>query len=117
MDNGANISCLCLAFTNKVIELYKYLQEKGEKILSERLLRSGLEVGVRVSCAQNALGFLCSLDRFDVALLFTNDTLYWVDLLLVDGHITEEQYCEIKPLGQEIRCFLISQIVLLKTMK
>lgn len=111
------ISCLCLEFTNKIIELHKFLQEKGEKILSDRLLRSGLEVGARVSGAQNAIGVLCSLDRFDIALLYINDTLYWLNLLFLDGYITKEQYCAVEPLGQKIRCYLTTTICFLKTIR
>lgn len=117
IKDGNQINCLCMQLTNRILELYKYLQDKGEKIFSDRLMRSGLEIGVRLSGAQNATGFIGVLDRLEVALLHTNDTLYWLDILYCNNHISAEQVCLIQPLCIQIRCHIMSLIYTLKAFR
>lgn len=118
MDNNVNrLCCLCIKLSDLAVDLYKTLQEKGEKFFSDKILRSATDVGLRVFQAQCGVGLLAYIDRMDIALLNTNDTLYWLKILFIRKEINAEKYCEIEAVCLEIRCILVPLIVSLKAMR
>ncbi len=82
-----------LAFANRIVNLYKFLvTEKGEYIISKQIMRSGTSVGANVAEAQEAQSRNDFCSKMSIALKETNETKYWLKVLLNGEYITNEQF-------------------------
>ncbi|MCL4510322.1 MAG: four helix bundle protein [Bacteroidetes bacterium] len=69
------------AFSLSMIELYKYLQERRETVISKQLLRSGTSIGANVeesTVAQTRKDFIT---KMSIASKEARETKYWLRLL------------------------------------
>ena len=80
-------------FSLKIIELYKYLSNNKEYIISKQLLRSGTSIGANVeesTAAQTKKDFIT---KMSIASKEARETRYWLRLLkksqLVSGNYDE----------------------------
>jgi four helix bundle protein len=107
MDGQDNqLKCLCIELNSRIIDIFESVQKKGEKYLSDRLLRSGTEVGVRVYQACGGLGMTLLGERIESALLYVNEVLYLLRLLLCRKLIDKKEYCETEAICRKIQCML-----------
>ena len=59
------------AFALRIVKLYQYLQDKGERVMSKQLLRSGTSIGANISegqYAQTKADFMTKLSPFSLLL-------------------------------------------------
>jgi len=91
------------AFALKIVMLYKGLHDKGERVLSKQLLRSGTSIGANIAEGQYAQSKADFLTKYTIALKEASETKYWLELLdeagfLKDGIcIKEEDVIEVLP--------------------
>ena len=98
---------LSLAFSVKIIELVKELKEKKETIISNQIGRSGTSIGANIHESQYAHGKRDFIVKLEIALKESNETGYWLKLLLNTKYITESKFKELDSLCSHIRVMLI----------
>ena len=102
-------------FAVRIVRLYSYLcDEKKEYVLSKQLLRSGTSIGANLAEAECAFSKKDFLSKVYVALKETNETIYWLELLLQTDYLTKEQFDSICTDAEEIKKMLSATT---KTMK
>ncbi|MBQ9523605.1 MAG: four helix bundle protein [Bacteroidaceae bacterium] len=81
------------AFALRIIKFYKYLnEEKGVKVLSKQVLRSGTSIGANVRESVNAQSKMDFINKLSIALKEANETAYWLELLHETEIIDEKQF-------------------------
>ena len=70
------------AFALRIIKLYQYLQDRGERIMSKQLLRSGTSVGANIAEGQYAQSKADFMTKYSIALKEASESRYWLELLL-----------------------------------
>jgi len=98
---------LSLKFSIKIIELVKELKEKKEGIISNQIGRSGTSIGANIHEAQYAQSKNDFISKLEIALKESNETKYWLKLLLNTKYITEIKFKELDNLCANIRVILI----------
>ena len=96
------IAVKSFAFSLRIVEAYKVLQQKKEFVLSRQLLKSGTSIGANI---QEALGAYSKRDfaaKLGIAYKEARESDYWVRLLLASGFITESEYTSLQLYLQEI---------------
>ena len=72
-------------FAIRIVNLYKFLKNKNEHIISKQLLRSGTSVGANVAEGIQGQSKKDFVSKLSIALKEANETKYWITLL-------EEEY-------------------------
>ncbi|MBE6335843.1 MAG: four helix bundle protein [Lentimicrobiaceae bacterium] len=75
-----------------IIDLYKYLINKREYVLSKQILRSGTSIGANAkeaSLAQSKRDFIAKLS---ISLKEAGETEYWLELLYKSDYINRNQF-------------------------
>ena len=81
------------AFALRIIKFYKYLnEEKGVKVLSKQVLRSGTSIGANVRESVNAQSKMDFINKLSIALKEANETEYCLELLHETEIIDEKQF-------------------------
>jgi four helix bundle protein len=80
------------AFALKVVELYKYLTEKKEFVLSKQLLRCGTSIGANIHEAMAGESKKDFIHKLGIALKETRETSYWLNLLKDSNYISIAQF-------------------------
>jgi four helix bundle protein len=81
------------AFALRIIKLYRYLlDEKKEYVLSKELLTAGTNIGRHVKEAVYAESREVFIIEFGVARRKSADTEYWLQLLLFDGILSQQEF-------------------------
>ena len=81
------------AFALRIIKFYKYLnEEKGVKVLSKQVHRSGTSIGANVRESVNAQSKMDFINKLSIALKEANETAYWLELLHETEIIDEKQF-------------------------
>lgn len=102
-------------FSIKVVKLYQHVsQQKQEFILSKQLVRSWTSIWAMVREAEFWQSKADFINKLNIALKETNETLYRLDILQDTWYIDQTQYQTIYPLWHEILKILISSIKTLK---
>jgi len=80
-------------FALRIVKLYRYLvDEKKEYVLSKELLLAGTNIGRHVKEAVFAESRETFVTEFGVARRKSADTEYWLQLLLFDGLLNENEF-------------------------
>ena len=80
-------------FAIRIIKLYQTLRtEKKEYILSNQILKSGTSIGANIAESECAFSKKDFLAKVYIALKECNETLYWLDSLLLTLIETENKY-------------------------
>ena len=78
-------------FSINIVNLYKTISTNNkEYILSKQLLKSGTSIGANVSEALKAQSRKDFLSKMYIALKETNETEYWIKLLIAYSYIEED---------------------------
>ncbi len=97
------------AFALRVVSAYKYLTEdKGERILSKQLLRSGTSVGAMMHEAKFAQSRADFVSKASIALKEANETQYWLRLLHDSGYIGDAAFSSIFDDARQVTAILVS---------
>ncbi len=95
MEQKSIIAQKSFDFALKIISLYQFLSEqKKEFIMSKQLLRSGTSISANMRKSQNAESPMDFVHKIGIAQKETDETLYWLELLLKSGFFLKEQYEE-----------------------
>ena len=97
-------------FALRIVNLYKFLSEKKEFVLSKQLLRSGTAIGALVREAEHAESKADFIHKMAIALKEANETEYWIELLYQSEFIEDTAYQSIKIDIEEMLKLLISII-------
>ena len=95
-------------FAVRIVNLYKFLCEKNEYVMSKQLLKSGTSIGANVAEAQKAQSYSDFNAKMNIALKEANETSYWLRLLRHTDYITEREYESIFEDTKEILALLIA---------
>ena len=98
------------AFALRIVNLYQFLVDKREFILSKQLLRSGTAIGALVRESERADSTADFIHKLSIALKEANESDYWIDLLFQSGYIDEILFNSIKADLLEIFKLLVSII-------
>ncbi|WP_343210584.1 four helix bundle protein [Anaerolentibacter hominis] len=77
-----------LAFAEQVIDLYRFLIDKKEFVLSKQFLRSGTSIGANIYEAKYAISRADFISKMHIALKEASETEYWL-ILLEKAEISE----------------------------
>ena len=92
MVEGNVIAVKSKAVAVRIVNLYKYLNEKrSEYVMSKQLLRSGTSIGANVSESAYAQSKADFKTKMYIALKEAGESVYWIDLLRQTGYLTESQ--------------------------
>jgi four helix bundle protein len=98
-------------FAIRIVNLYKYLKkEHGEYILSQQLIRSGTSIGAIIREAEHAESTNDFIHKLSIGLKETNESKYWLDLLVATDFITKKMYESINKDCEELLKMLISSV-------
>ena len=98
-----------LNFALRIIKPSRYLQqEHKEYILSKQIVRSGTAIGALIREAQYAQSKADFLHKLTIALKETNETKYWLQLLVRSDYINEHMFQNIEPDAEELLKLLIA---------
>ena len=82
MDNFRDfIYTKCLDFSVQITQLYSYLIEKREYVISKQILRSGTSIGANLAEAQYGISKKDFLSKLYISLKETAETMYWLEVL------------------------------------
>ena len=92
MSKGATLDKSKL-FAIRIIRFYSYLQkEKGERVISKQLLRSGTSIGANARESNNAQSSADFINKLSIALKEADETAYWLELLYESGIIGQDHF-------------------------
>jgi four helix bundle protein len=98
-------------FAVRIIRLYQHLEtiQKGF-VLSRQLLNSGTSIGANVRESVFAQSTKDFISKLRISLKETNETEYWLELLLATEYINEKEFLSIQADCVELKKILISII-------
>ncbi len=80
------------AFALEVINLYKYLIEKKEFVMSKQILRSGTSIGANVHEGIASESKKDFIHKLSIAVKESRETSYWLNLLKDSSFIDQQQF-------------------------
>ena len=96
-------------FAIRIVKLSKHLSEdKGERIISKQVLRSGTSIGANVSEAQRGQTKPDFNAKMNVALKEANETYYWLRLLYSTDYLSDKEFESVEKDIREIIAILVS---------
>jgi len=106
----SRLRTLSIDFAVQILNLVKFLKSQHETIVSNQIGRAGTSIGANIHEAQYAHGRTDFISKLQIALKETNETSYWLELLLKTNYIDEERYQELNNSCSQIRVMLIKSI-------
>lgn len=79
-------------FAIRIVNFYKFQQDKKEFILSKQLLRSGTAIGALISEGCHAESKLDFIHKYAIAQKECNETIYWLNLLFRTSYINNVEF-------------------------
>lgn len=74
-------------FAIDTVNVYKYLCNKKEYVLSKQLLRSGTSIGANIREAIDGQSKKDFLSKMNISLKEARETEYWIELLIETGYL------------------------------
>ena len=106
----SRLRTLSIDFAVQILNLVKALKSQHETIVSNQISRAGTSIGANIHEAQYAHGKADFIAKLQIALKETNETSYWLELLLKTNYIDEIRYQELNSACSQIRVMLIKSI-------
>ena len=107
MDSKKTVLVKSEDFAVRIIKFYKFLTEtKKEFVLSKQVLRSGTSIGANLSESECAISKSDWLSKVYIALKESNETLYWLRLLLKTDFINQAEFDSLYADCEEIKRML-----------
>ena len=79
------------AFALRIVKLYQYLQDKGERVMSRQILRSGTSIGANIAEGQYAQSRADFLTKYTIATKEASETHYWLELLIESNLLPDSE--------------------------
>ena len=93
MENfGDFIYSKCLDFSVQITQLYSYLVDKREYVISKQILRSGTSIGANLAEAQYGVSRNDFLSKIYISLKETAETMYWLEVLKRSGALEDNYF-------------------------
>ncbi|MBE6340266.1 MAG: four helix bundle protein [Bacteroidales bacterium] len=92
MRESSIIKDKSLKFSIRIVNLYKYLCEKNEFVMSKQIFRSGTSIGANTAETSRAESESDFVHKLSIARKEGEETLYWLELLQKTDYISVEQY-------------------------
>ena len=102
------------AFAVRIINLYKYLVEKKETVISKQIYRSGTSIGANVAESINAQSSADFVSKLSIALKEANETEFWLKSLYQGEYIGEQGFQSMFNDNEEIIKILVKSIKTIK---
>lgn len=102
------------AFAMRIVNLYKFLCQKGEYVMSKQVLRSGTSIGANIAESCYAESRDDMIHKLAISLKEASETRYWLNLLYQTDYIGEREYLSVISDCEELMKLLISVIKKLK---
>ena len=106
----SKLRTLSVDFAVQILNLVKFLKSQHETIVSNQIGRAGTSIGANIHEAQYAHGKADFIAKLQIALKETNETSYWLELLLKTNYIDTIKYREFDNNCSQIRVMLIKSI-------
>ena len=106
----SKLRTLSVDFAVQILNLVKALKNQHETSVSNQIGRAGTSIGANIHEAQYAHGKADFIAKLQIALKETNETSYWLELLLKTNYIDEARYQELNNSCTQIRVMLIKSI-------
>ena len=106
----SKLRTLSVDFAVQILDLVKALKNQHETIVSNQIGRAGTSIGANIHEAQYAHGKADFIAKLQIALKETNETSYWLELLLKTNYIDEARYQKLNSDCSQIRVMLIKSI-------
>ena len=106
----SKLRTLSVDFAVQILNLVKLLKSQHETIVSNQIGRAGTSIGANIHEAQYAHGKADFIAKLQIALKETNETSYWLELLLKTNYIDKTKYQELNSVCSQIRVMLIKSI-------
>ena len=87
MKRDNEVKELSFKFALKIIDLYKFLKNKNEYVLSKQILRSGTSIGANVEESQAAQSKRDFISKLSIANKEARETIYWLRLLKESNYL------------------------------
>ncbi len=84
-----------LAFSVRIVNLYKYLTQKKEFVISKQLYKCGTSIGANVAESQRAQSTADFVSKLKIAMKEASETQYWLQLLHQTAYLTEKEFSSI----------------------
>jgi len=103
-----------MLFAIRIVNLYKFLCEANEHVMSKQILRSGTSIGANISEALRAESNNDFVHKLSISRKEGEETLYWLELLHRTNYISTNQYTSMQEDCEEIQKLLTSIILSIK---
>ena len=77
------------AFALRIVRLYQHLSEKGERVMSKQVLRSGTSVGANITEGHYGASKADFTNKYVIAEKEAGETLDWLRLLVKSGYLED----------------------------
>jgi four helix bundle protein len=98
------------AYASRIINLYKYLVDKNELVMSKQIYRSGTSIGANVAESINAQSDADFISKLSIALKEANETEFWLKSLYSGNYIDEKGFLSMMNDNEEIIRILVKSI-------
>ena len=78
------------AFALRIVRLYQHLSEKGERVMSKQVLRSGTSIGANITEGHYGASRADFINKYAIAEKEAAETRYWLNLLIKSGYLQED---------------------------
>ena len=99
---------LSFEFAKNIVELVDTIKVPKSSYMTDQLARAGTSVGANIHEAQYAHSKADFIAKLEIALKESNETSYWLKLLLETGRINEIEYQNTEKICGNIRRLLIA---------
>lgn len=77
-------------FALRIVKLYQHLQDKGERVMSKQVLRSGTSIGANITEGHYAASRADFINKYVIAEKEAAETRYWLNLLMRSGYLASD---------------------------
>ena len=100
-----------MLFAIRIVNLYKFLNEKNEFVMSKQVLRSGTSIGANIAESSRAESDNDFIHKLSISRKEGQETMYWLELLRRTKYISSEQYTSMHSDCEELLKLLTSIIL------
>ena len=100
-----------MLFAIRIVNLYKFLCEKNEFVMSKQILRSGTSIGANIAESSRAESDNDFIHKLSISRKEGQETLYWLELLQRTDYISSEQFNSMQADCEELLKLLTSIIL------
>ena len=79
------------AFALRIVKLYQCLVERGERVMSKQVLRSGTSIGANITEGHYGASRADFINKYAIAEKEASETRYWLNLLIKSGYLQEDE--------------------------